>query len=146
MTVHELRQKVMECFSPHTKSQLQLTVMSFGFKYGVPLHADVMFDVRFLPNPFFVPELKHHTGLEAPAANYVLAHPDAQEFLERVGALMSFLLPRYQREGRAYILVAIGCTGGKHRSVAIAKTFVTQLREAQFEMATQLQHRDVTKE
>jgi UPF0042 nucleotide-binding protein len=118
--------------------------MSFGFKYGVPPQADLLFDVRFLPNPYFVPELKALTGRDPAVAQYVLEREESAEFLTRTEGLLEFLLPRYQREGKSYLTVAIGCTGGKHRSVAIAQALVTALKARQ--QAAQLWDRDIEKE
>lgn len=146
MTVHELRRQVMARFSANPTGQLAVTVMSFGFKYGVPSNADLVFDVRFLPNPFFVPELKAFTGKEPRVAHFVLDRPDAWEFLDRVFELMAFLVPRYQKEGKTYLTVAIGCTGGKHRSVAIAQALTERLKESPFADGAQLWDRDVDKE
>ncbi|GMU59498.1 MAG: nucleotide-binding protein [Myxococcaceae bacterium] len=146
MTVHELRRQVSARFSPTATGQLAVTVMSFGFKYGVPSNADLVFDVRFLPNPFFVPDLKAFTGKDERVAHFVLARPDAWEFLDRVYELLAFLVPRYQREGKAYLTVAIGCTGGKHRSVAIAQALTERLRDAPFGAGAQLWDRDADKE
>ena len=120
LNVHELKRLVQARFA-HAPSQTpSLSVMSFGYRYGVPAQADLMLDVRFLPNPYFVPELKAFTGLDPRVAKFVLDRPDSQEFLKKVEDLCRFVFPRYQQEGKAYLTVAIGCTGGKHRSVAIA--------------------------
>jgi RNase adapter protein RapZ len=120
MTVHELKRQVQSRFGETQAQAMAVTFMSFGFKYGVPSQADVVLDVRFLPNPYFVPELKALTGKDPKVAAYVLERPETQTFLSKVGDLLDFLLPNYQREGKAYLTVAIGCTGGKHRSVALA--------------------------
>ncbi len=114
-------------------------------RYGVPSQADLVFDVRFLPNPYFVPELKALTGKDPKVAAYVLDRPEAWEFLDRVADLLAFLLPKYQREGKAYLTVAIGCTGGKHRSVAVAAALVERLKDSRWQRA-QLWDRDVEKE
>jgi UPF0042 nucleotide-binding protein len=98
-----------------------VTVTSFGFKRGIPRVLDLLFDVRFLPNPHWQPELRPLTGLDEPVARYVLDQPDAGDFLSRVEDILGFLLPRYQAEGKAYLSIGIGCTGGNHRSVAIAE-------------------------
>lgn len=140
LTVHELKAQVQQRFGSETSNALSVTVMSFGFKYGVPPQADLVFDVRFLPNPYFVPELKALTGLDAPVAKFVLDRDDTQEFIGHLERMLGFLLPRYQREGKAYLTVAIGCTGGKHRSVAIAQVLATRLQ------AARVWDRDVQKE
>jgi UPF0042 nucleotide-binding protein len=121
-----------------------LTVISFGYRYGVPPQADLVFDLRFLPNPYFVPELKPLTGQDPKVARYVLERPEAQEFLDRIVDLAQFLFPRYQREGKAYLTVALGCTGGKHRSVAVAAALAQRLGAGG--AGVQLQHRDIEKE
>ncbi len=145
LTVHELRRQVMARFATNQAGVVMaVTVMSFGFKYGVPSNADLVFDVRFLPNPFFVPELKALTGLDQRVAAFVLERADATEFLDRTFSLLEFLLPRYQREGKTYLTVAIGCTGGKHRSVAIGHAL--QQRLAATKWSAQLWDRDVDKE
>jgi UPF0042 nucleotide-binding protein len=120
LTVHELRRQVQSRFGEPGATAMAVTFMSFGFKYGVPSQADLMFDVRFLPNPYFVPELKALTGREEKVAHYVLDRPETKTFIAKVNDLLDFLLPSYAREGKAYLTVAIGCTGGKHRSVALA--------------------------
>lgn len=145
MTVHELRRQLMQRFGA-THQDLSLSVMSFGFKYGVPSNADLVLDVRFLPNPFFVPELKAFTGREPAVAAFVLERPDAVAFLEKLTELLEFLVPRYQKEGKSYLTVAIGCTGGKHRSVAIAHALTQRLRQRAFGAHAQLWDRDADKE
>jgi UPF0042 nucleotide-binding protein len=146
MNVHELRRQVMARFSGSTAAGLAISVMSFGFKYGVPSNADLVFDVRFLPNPFFVPELKPFTGRDARVAAFVVDRPEAWEFLDRVYDLLEFLVPKYQREQKTYLTVAIGCTGGKHRSVAIAHALGERLKGSTWGSATQLWDRDAEKE
>lgn len=145
LTVHELRRQVMARFG-HTVQGLSISVMSFGFKYGVPSNADLVLDVRFLPNPFFVPDLKALTGKEPRVASFVLDRPDAWEFLDRTYELLEFLVPRYVKEGKSYLTVAIGCTGGKHRSVAIANALASRLKESSFGSHAQLWDRDLDKE
>ncbi|MBX7113873.1 MAG: RNase adapter RapZ [Myxococcaceae bacterium] len=145
MTVHELKRLVHARFSDgQNASHLAVTLMSFGFRYGVPSQADLVFDVRFLPNPFFVPDLKPLTGKDGKVASYVLDRPETWEFLDHVYDLLHFLLPRYQKEGKAYLTVAIGCTGGKHRSVAVAQAL--QKRLADNGVSAQLWDRDIQKE
>jgi UPF0042 nucleotide-binding protein len=146
MTVHELRRQVTARFTTGGDRALAVTVMSFGFKYGVPSNADLVFDVRFLPNPFFVPELKAHTGKEPAVAHYVLDRPDSWTFLDKAFELLEFLVPRYQKEGKSYLTVAIGCTGGKHRSVAIAQALHERLARSAFAQHAQLWDRDLDKE
>jgi UPF0042 nucleotide-binding protein len=146
LTVHELRRQVVARFGQTGSTELAITVMSFGFKYGVPSNADLVFDVRFMPNPFFVPELKALTGKDERVARYVLDRPDTQEFLDRLTSLVDFLLPRYRQEGKSYLSIAIGCTGGKHRSVAIAQILAERLKSLPLGATTQLWDRDLDKE
>ncbi len=127
-TVHELKKQIQARFGGENREQLAVTLMSFGFKYGVPSQADLVLDVRFLPNPYFVPELKAFTGRDPKVSAFVLDRPETQEFLAKTADLLKFLLPKYQREGKAYLTVAIGCTGGKHRSVAITSALAEKMR------------------
>jgi len=145
LTVHELRREVTSRFG-QSQTGLSLTVMSFGFKYGAPSNADLVFDVRFLPNPFFVPELKAFTGRDPRVADYVLNRPDTQDFLGKLYEMLEFLVPRYQKEGKSYVTVAIGCTGGKHRSVAIAHALTAKLKQSAFGAHAHLFDRDSEKE
>ena len=144
LNVHDLKRLMMARFGESAASLPSLTVISFGYRYGVPPQADLVFDLRFLPNPYFVPELKPLTGEDPRVASYVLERSEAQEFLERVVDLAQFLFPRYQREGKAYLTVAVGCTGGKHRSVAMAAALARRLGAGRD--GVQLQHRDIEKE
>jgi UPF0042 nucleotide-binding protein len=120
LNVHDLKRLVMARFSPNPDNAPSISVMSFGYRYGVPPQVDLVFDVRFLPNPYFVPEMRGLTGLNDRVAAYVMERQETQEFLEKAVDFCTFLFPKYQREGKAYLTVALGCTGGKHRSVAIA--------------------------
>jgi UPF0042 nucleotide-binding protein len=142
--VHELKRFVQRRFVAGEKGHLSVTVVSFGFRGGVPNNADLVFDVRFLPNPYFVPELKPHPGTDPRVAGFVLGKPEAQEFLDRIHDLLGFLLPRYREEGKSYLTVAIGCTGGKHRSVALAAALAERLEKDG--QPVRLWHRDVEKE
>jgi UPF0042 nucleotide-binding protein len=144
LTVHDLKRDVQVRFAEEGQGEPNLTLLSFGYRYGVPPQADLMLDLRFLPNPYFVPELKGLTGLDARVARFVLDADGAQEFLGRVQSLCEFLFPRYQREGKAYLTVALGCTGGKHRSVALAEELLRRLGSAFPRIRTQ--HRDIDKE
>jgi UPF0042 nucleotide-binding protein len=141
-TVHELREKLRQTLA-HLRSQdsLMVTLESFGYKYGVPVDADLMFDVRFLANPYFVEELRPRTGLDADVATYVLQRAEAEIFLSQISALLEFTLPLYVREGKSYLTVAIGCTGGRHRSVAIVEELGKRL--TMWGYATHLRHRDL---
>ena len=144
LNVHDLKRLVMARFGESGAAVPSLTVVSFGYRYGVPPQADLVFDLRFLPNPYFVPELKPLTGEDPRVARHVLERPETQEFLNRIVDLAQFLFPRYQREGKAYLTVALGCTGGKHRSVAVAAAFAQRLGAGG--AGVQLQHRDIEKE
>jgi UPF0042 nucleotide-binding protein len=144
LNVHELKRLVTGRFAGGDDSGLGVTLISFGFRFGIPAHADMVLDVRFLPNPFFIPELKPHPGTDPRVAGFVLGQPDAKAFLDRLGELLGFLLPRYRSEGKSYLTLAVGCTGGKHRSVALAAALAERLEAAG--QAVRLWHRDVDKE
>jgi UPF0042 nucleotide-binding protein len=128
-SVHDLRRLLVTHFGPASGGAPRMVtrIVSFGFKYGTPVDADVVLDVRFLDNPYFVPELKALTGLDAAVARYVLAAPETQEFLRRTRDLLEYVMPKYEREGKSYLTIAIGCTGGRHRSVAIAEALARDL-------------------
>ena len=125
--------------------QLRVAVMSFGFKYGLPLDADVVFDMRFLPNPYWVPELKPLNGRTRPVAEYVMQQAGADEFLDRASALLETMIEGYVREGRRYVTVAVGCTGGKHRSVATAEALSARIGQPDG-VDTFIVHRDLGRE
>jgi UPF0042 nucleotide-binding protein len=144
LNVHELKRLVTRRFVSAEGARLGVTVVSFGFRFGLPTHADLVLDVRFLPNPFFIPELKPHPGTDPKVASFVLGQPDAKAFLERIVELLGFLLPRYRGEGKSYLTIAIGCTGGKHRSVALAGALAERLEAGG--QPVRLWHRDVEKE
>ncbi|HEX9243881.1 MAG TPA: RNase adapter RapZ [Anaeromyxobacter sp.] len=144
LNVHELKRLVARRFVAGGGTRLGVTIVSFGFRFGLPTHADMVLDVRFLPNPFFVPELKPHPGTDPRVAEFVLGQPDAKAFLARLNDLLGFLLPRYRTEGKSYLTIAIGCTGGKHRSVALANALSERLEAAG--QPVRLWHRDVEKE
>jgi RNase adapter protein RapZ len=145
MTVHELKRQVQSRFGESSSTSLAVTFMSFGFKYGVPSQADLVLDVRFLPNPYFVPDLKPLTGRDEKVAAYVLDRPETHTFIQKTTDLLEFLLPNYVREGKAYLTVAIGCTGGKHRSVAIA-TRIARHFSKNAGVAAHIFDRDIDKE
>ena len=128
LNVHQLSAKVIETFSDDNRSRLRVTLMSFGFKYGIPVDSDHVVDVRFLPNPYWVPELRPLTGRDARVSSYVLAQPGALEFAERYVRALEPVMDGYQRENRTYATIALGCTGGKHRSVALVEDIVVRLR------------------
>lgn len=142
-SVHELKRKVAERFAEAEARAPQLTVMSFGFKHGLPPELDLCFDVRFLPNPYFIEELRPLTGQEPPVRDFVLQQEDAGTFLEKAEDFAEFLLPRFAQEGKAYVTLAIGCTGGKHRSVALAEALASRLKTD--DRPVRVVHRDVKK-
>jgi len=140
---HQLRSLISSLYSFGGSSQdLTVTLISFGFKYGLPQNIDLLFDVRFLPNPYFVPELRDRNGTDRVTAGYVLNDPDSQVFLKKVKDLLTFLLPRYRKEGKAYLSIAIGCTGGNHRSPAIVEEIARLVRKRGFEV--NVVHRDMS--
>jgi UPF0042 nucleotide-binding protein len=126
-TVHELRAALRELLETPESGRMTISLVSFGYKHGLPTDADIALDCRFLPNPFFVEELRPKTGTDPDVAAYVLGRPDAQEFLEHVLGLLRFTLPRYQHEGKSYLTIAIGCTGGRHRSVVLVEELRARL-------------------
>ena len=140
--VHELRAHIQARFGHQDQSkQLLVSCLSFGFKNGVPLDADMVFDVRFLPNPHFVPEFRKLTGLDPKVAAYVRGFPQSREFLDRVTELMLYLLPHYVEEGKSYLTVGFGCTGGQHRSVMMAEEMCKRLKKAGYQ--AKAVHRDI---
>ncbi|MCP3976195.1 MAG: RNase adapter RapZ [bacterium] len=141
LNVHQLRERVEAAFAELGPRQMQVDVVSFGFKRGLPRVVDLLFDVRFLPNPHWVPELQPHTGLDEPVRDYVLGQPDAAEFMDQTHRMLEFLLPLYQGEGKAYLTIGIGCTGGKHRSVAIAEAIAQHLVDLDIDVS--IRHRDI---
>lgn len=120
-----------------------ITVLSFGFKYGIPADADLIFDVRFLPNPYYIPELKEKTGNDKDVFDYVMASPEAGEFLDKLADMLTFLIPNYIKEGKNQLVVGIGCTGGRHRSVTLARAIYRRLEPLEYGM--KLEHRDAGK-
>jgi UPF0042 nucleotide-binding protein len=143
--VHELRSHIIESFQKKKESGKNILVscVSFGFKHGVPEDADLMFDVRFLPNPHFVPEFRPLTGRDPKVAKYIRSFPQTKEFIDRISALLVYLLPHYIREGKSYLTIAFGCTGGQHRSVMIAEDVSKHLRKAGYRV--KVVHRDSPK-
>jgi UPF0042 nucleotide-binding protein len=140
--VHELRANILARFGHQDQTkQLLVSCLSFGFKNGVPLDADLVFDVRFLPNPHFVPEFRKKTGKDAKVAAFVRGFPQTIEFLDRVSDLMLYLLPHYVQEGKSYLTVAFGCTGGQHRSVMMAEEMSKRLKKAGYQVKAL--HRDI---
>jgi UPF0042 nucleotide-binding protein len=142
LNVNQLRTRLMEVFGGEEPGEtMHTSILSFGFKYGVPLDVDLVFDCRFLPNPYWDEELRSHSGLEAPVREFVLGRPESAAFLEKLDDLLTMLIPAYVREGKSYLTVAMGCTGGRHRSVALAEDLARRLGE--HGLATTVFHRDV---
>ena len=128
LTPRELRKTIAEQFSDQEQAQsFRIEVMSFGFKYGIPIDADLVFDVRFLPNPYYLPELRNQTGLDESVYNYVMNHEESESFYQHLLALIEPILPSYKKEGKSVLTIAVGCTGGQHRSVAFAKRIAEDL-------------------
>jgi UPF0042 nucleotide-binding protein len=145
LNVHELRGKVSAAFGEEAGSEkLHVTVLSFGFKYGLPVDADLVVDCRFLPNPHWVPELRPKTGRDEAVRDYVLSQPGAMEFLDRYEGVLELITDGYRREGKHYVLLAVGCTGGKHRSVAMAEQLAARLAVEGSDV--QVTHRDLGRE
>jgi UPF0042 nucleotide-binding protein len=144
LNVHQLQQRVAHAYGGDDRDELRVIVVSFGFKNGVPIDSDMVFDVRFLPNPHWVPELRPQTGLSEAVSSYVLGQPAAGPFLTHLLGLLDSVLPGYVAEGKRQVELAIGCTGGKHRSTAIAEEVARQLRERS--LTVQVMHRDLGRE
>ena len=134
------KERVCSLFLDHGESPMALTVVSFGFKYGLPQEADLVLDVRCLPNPFYVPELKNLTGLDEEVVDYVMAAPESQELLRRYESMLEYALPLYVKEGKSQLMIAVGCTGGKHRSITFARKIGEFCEKLGYEPS--VQHRD----
>jgi UPF0042 nucleotide-binding protein len=141
--VHELRQFVTTRFKNPDKRPMLVSVVSFGYRFGVPTDADLVFDVRFLPNPHFVPRLRRFTGKDPKVRRYIQLFPQTAEFLRRIEGLLTYLIPHYIREGKSYLTIAFGCTGGKHRSVMLAESMKKALEKRS--LSTKVVHRDIEK-
>ncbi|KRN66694.1 hypothetical protein IV80_GL001285 [Pediococcus cellicola] len=143
MTPRELREQIFEAFgSDGVVGKFHIEVVSFGFKYGLPIDADIVMDVRFLPNPYYIPELKAKSGLDQPVYDYVMNQPVTEKFYNHFISLLRYVMPGYQKEGKSTVTIAIGCTGGQHRSVAIAQRIADDLTS---DYTVHVQHRDVKK-
>ncbi|ELK47981.1 glmZ(sRNA)-inactivating NTPase [Halobacillus sp. BAB-2008] len=138
----ELREQIIENYRQREQQVFSVQMVSFGFKYGVPIDADLMFDVRFLPNPHYVEHMRPLTGLNTEVSSYVFKWSDTQKFLEKLKDLLQFMLPQYKREGKSQLVVAIGCTGGQHRSVALAEHLCEYFSS---DFVTHVTHRDIEK-
>jgi UPF0042 nucleotide-binding protein len=144
LNVHQLRARMLDLFSVDVpESRMQTTLVSFGYKHGLPLDTDLVIDCRFLPNPHWIDELRPLTGLDEPVRDYVLGQPIAAEFLDDLRRLLTLLLPAYVAEGKSYLTIAFGCTGGRHRSVAISEEIAAGLRAGGFDL--RVTHRDVAR-
>jgi len=143
LNVHQLRAWIVELFAGGGEPGLQVSIVSFGYKHGLPLDVDLVFDCRFLPNPHWVESLRPHTGVDDDVREYVLAQPEAREFLERLDGLFGLLLPAYQNEGKTYLRIAVGCTGGRHRSVVISEQLAMLLRDHGLDPT--VVHRDIAR-
>ena len=143
MSIKQLRERIISMFLENSSNSIMITFMSFGFKYGIPLESDLIIDVRCLPNPFYIAELKEHTGLEKCIQDYVLDSEETQEFVKRLIDWLDYSLPLYLKEGKSELVVGIGCTGGKHRSVTIAGLLDNYFMEKGYKCI--VQHRDVKK-
>jgi RNase adapter protein RapZ len=141
--VHELRNFITQRFKNPDRHPMLISVVSFGYKYGVPIDADLIFDVRFLPNPHFVPTLRKFSGRDAKVRRFIRSFPQTGEFLRRMESLLAYLMPHYIEEGKSYLTIAFGCTGGKHRSVMLAEEIKKALEKRKY--ATKVFHRDIDK-
>jgi len=144
LTLNKLQRRLYKLLDGQDLKALSVTIKSFGFKFGLPIEADLLFDVRFLPNPFYIDDLKHKTGLDNQVKDYVFGLEQSNEFFERVCGMLDFLLPHYIEEGKRYLVVCFGCTGGKHRSVAVAQALQEYLTEQGY--PADCIHRDIEKE
>lgn len=142
-SVHDLRQHIFREYAAMVTSNLVVSVISFGFKFGIPTGADLLFDLRFLPNPYFVPGLREKTGVDPEVQDFLNSEAEFGEVQAKLEELIRFLLPRYQRENRSYLTIAIGCTGGRHRSVAMTEALAKILRSEN--QSIQINHRDITR-
>ncbi len=140
-TVHDLRQTIERHYAAGDSTRpMVITLLTFGYKFGVPYDLDLLFDLRFLPNPHFVPELRPHTGEDPRVREYIMAQSDSVEFLSRLHEFIEYLLPRYRSEGKSYLTIGFGCTGGRHRSVAVSLMIAEQLRQSGYDVI--IKHRD----
>ncbi|MGL5479108.1 MAG: RNase adapter RapZ [Clostridium sp.] len=144
--IRDLREKINELYgsAEEPDKELSITVLSFGFKYGIPVDSDLVFDVRFIPNPFYIPELKAFSGSDEPVRKYVLEQKETEGFLEKLMDMLRFLIPNYTQEGKRQLIVSIGCTGGRHRSVAIANELYDLLSKEGYK--TGIEHRDISED
>lgn len=143
LATRELREEITKIYAEEgqVETQLMITVLSFGFKYGMPVDSDLVFDVRFLPNPYYIPELKKYSGNDKPVSDYVMNFKETQDFIDKLEDMLQFLIPNYLKEGKRQLIVSIGCTGGRHRSVAIANAIYNKLKDCGHKV--NIDHRDI---
>jgi UPF0042 nucleotide-binding protein len=143
MPTRELREKISKIYEREgqLETKLIITVLSFGFKYGIPVDSDLVFDVRFLPNPFYIQELKYLSGKDKAVSDYVFNFPETNVFIDKLSDMLEYLIPNYLKEGKRQLIVSIGCTGGRHRSVSIANSIYKKLKEDGLEV--NIEHRDI---
>jgi UPF0042 nucleotide-binding protein len=141
---NQLRARILEAFGSEDVPRMQTAVVSFGYKHGIPLDVDIVFDCRFLPNPFWIEELRPYSGLDEPVRKWVLGQPESAAFLEKVDDLLTSILPAFVREGKSYLTIAMGCTGGRHRSVALAEALADRLGRQ--ELGVSVFHRDIERD
>ncbi|MPZ00157.1 MAG: RNase adapter RapZ [Actinophytocola sp.] len=146
LSVHDLRAKIEETFGNEASLRTKITVLSFGYEYGLPMDADLVVDVRFLPNPFWIPELRDYAGLDTEVSTYVLTQEGAEDFLTRYQELLRIVGAGYRREGKRYLTLAVGCTGGKHRSVAMSEELARRLSAEDDSLSVKVVHRDLGRE
>lgn len=146
LTTRELREKITKIYEQEgqVETQLIVTVLSFGFKYGIPVDSDLVFDVRFLPNPFYIPELKYFSGNDKPVSEYVLGFEETRVFIDKLFDMLEYLIPHYLKEGKRQLIVSIGCTGGRHRSVTIANSIYEKLKSSGHNV--NVDHRDINED
>ncbi|MDF2503659.1 MULTISPECIES: RNase adapter RapZ [Clostridium] len=146
LTTRELREKITQIYEQEGQMETQLivTILSFGFKYGIPVDSDLVFDVRFLPNPFYIPELKHFSGNDNPVSEYVLGFEETRVFIDKLSDMLEYLIPHYLKEGKRQLIVSIGCTGGRHRSVTIANSIYNRLKDTGHNV--NVDHRDINED
>ena len=145
LSTSQNKERICDLFNQNggAKSAMRLTVMSFGFKFGIPEDANLVLDVRCLPNPFYIPELKHKTGLDEEVVDFVMGHPEAKELLRRYEGFLEYALPLYVKEGKSQLTIAVGCTGGKHRSITFARKIAEYCKQLGYQ--TGIQHRDAAR-
>ncbi|NLM72720.1 MAG: RNase adapter RapZ [Clostridiaceae bacterium] len=141
----QLREEIIQLFlEGKTFKGLIVRIVSFGFKYGIPIDCDLVFDVRFISNPYYIPELKPKTGLDAEVSNYVMSFPESRLFLNKLTEMINFLLPHYVKEGKSQLIIGVGCTGGKHRSVTLAEKLFSRLKQKEYSVV--IEHRDIDRD